>query len=256
LRVAAHSICGGTSDTISLQVSMSPKPVLTPAGHAVICSGDTLELQTMLSTAATYSWLRDGVLVSGATGAEYSVMAAGEYHVVSDNGICIDTSLSTIVEVNPLPVPVIVHNNGILSTTQSYTTYQWRYNGAPITGATNAQFKVSADGDYSVIVTDSNGCTGTSAVWTIGDNRVEMLSGQQPPIHLYPNPVTTQLLIQSPSEGVVNIYTMDGLLAIGEMPMHPGTTVMDVHSWPAGCYLVYIRDQEGNILYNQKILKQ
>jgi hypothetical protein len=256
LRVTAHSACGGTSDTVSLQVSVSPLPVVTPSGQAAICAGDTLLLDAVTTIPAAYAWLRDGVPVPGATGASYPVYAAGAYRVVTDNGTCTDTSLAAEVAVHPLPAPVIVNNNGILATTLPYTGYQWHYGGAAITGATNPTFTATAEGDYTVTVTDTNTCSATSAPVTIGDNLVSVLSGREPLISLYPNPAKERLIIKSPAAAILNVYTTDGRCIIRDLPVTAGTMRLDLSSWHAGLYWLRIGDSEGNILLHEKLLKQ
>src|SRR5439155_11020729 len=49
------------------------------------------------------------------------------------------------------------------------TSYQWRLNGSPISGATNSTYTtgVNANGNYSLTVTNSNSCSNTSAATTI-----------------------------------------------------------------------------------------
>jgi hypothetical protein len=256
LRVAAHSACGGTSDTVGLQVSVSPIPVLIPSGYVPICFGDSLELQAEIPMPVTYTWLHNGIPVPGSSSGVHRASAAGTYQVISNNGICQDTSLPATVQVNPLPEPVIVYNNGILATTQSYTTYQWYYNGTPVTGATAATFTVTAEGDYSVKVTDTNACVGTSEILAIGDNLVTLHPGSQHLIHFYPNPVKDEIHVLSSVPAMLNVYTSEGKFLVRGMPIIIGSTELDTKSWSPGLYLLRIRDHKGNILLNEKVLKQ
>jgi hypothetical protein len=46
-------------------------------------------------------------------------------------------------------------------------TYQWRNNGNNISGATNGSYTANAAGSYTVIVTNSSGCTATSSVTAV-----------------------------------------------------------------------------------------
>src|SRR5207244_1863522 len=47
------------------------------------------------------------------------------------------------------------------------TGNQWLLNGSPIGGQTNPSLNATAAGDYSVRVTDGNGCSATSATITV-----------------------------------------------------------------------------------------
>ncbi len=49
-----------------------------------------------------------------------------------------------------------------LSIPASYVSYQWNLNGSPISGATANTYEATVSGSYTVSVTDSNGCSGTS----------------------------------------------------------------------------------------------
>ena len=53
-------------------------------------------------------------------------------------------------------------DNVIISIPASYTSYQWNLGGSPISGATSNTYIATISGSYTVSVTDSNGCSGTS----------------------------------------------------------------------------------------------
>jgi len=50
----------------------------------------------------------------------------------------------------------------IISVPASYSSYQWNLGGSPIPGATSNSYTATISGSYTVSVTDSNGCSGTS----------------------------------------------------------------------------------------------
>ncbi len=103
------------------------------------------------------------VQVSGLSG--ITAMAAGQYHslfvkndgTVRATGYNTDgelgdgttTNKSTAVQVSGLPVSV--------------TSYQWSIGGSSITGATASTYAATTAGSYTVQVTNSNGCSITSA---------------------------------------------------------------------------------------------
>src|SRR6202008_3771632 len=67
----------------------------------------------------------------------------------------------------PLPsIPVISRNVAVLTST-SASTYQWYFNSAIIPGATNQTYTPTANGNYYVVITDTNGCTAFSAVYNM-----------------------------------------------------------------------------------------
>ncbi|MBK8679152.1 MAG: hypothetical protein IPN25_10895 [Sphingobacteriales bacterium] len=102
---------------------------------------------------------------------------SGDYHVIVDFFGCADTAVFTVT-VNPAPpAPIIsgtlnvclTNASTILDAGAGYATYQWSAsNGGTISGATNMQtITATSAGDYTVIVTDANGCQNTATV-TVG----------------------------------------------------------------------------------------
>lgn len=94
------------------------------------------------------------------------------------------------IKVNPLPdidrnLDLIPHVVCVNSTTFSTTidaalldqslsadyAYQWYFEGSPILGATHYTLTLSAEGTYSVIVTDANGCRKTRTVPVIASSQ-------------------------------------------------------------------------------------
>ncbi len=66
-------------------ISVKPSPVgfISPAGRRVQCAGTTFNetiTASVPSGGATFQWYKDGVLISGATSASYTVVAAGDYY--------------------------------------------------------------------------------------------------------------------------------------------------------------------------------
>lgn len=63
--------------------------------------------------------------------------------------------------------PIIFPNGNLLTSSLSATAYQWNLNGNPIPGATTQSWTAQANGNYTVTITDSLGCTATSAPYLI-----------------------------------------------------------------------------------------
>ncbi len=255
IRVVAHSHCGGSSDTLSRHIAISPLPVLSPSGHNDLCAGDTLQLSAAPATASSYTWLQDGRSIPGAATDQYNAYASGSYRVITDNGICTDTSLPVTIVVHPLPVPVVVSNGGILSTTQPYLAYQWYYNGSLVTGATQATHTAAFDGAYAVSVTDSNNCRAMSAPVSVGDDTyVNDGISRKPNASVYPNPAANRLYISSPVSARLYIISSDGRILL-QRQVKSGQTAIDISAWMPGIYMLRMADREGAVLLHRKITK-
>ena len=111
---------------------------------------------------------------------------------------CASTTRTPVVAVAPTP-PVITLNGNVLTSTPSIN-YQWYLNGSPIAGATQKTDTVIGSGAYTVVATDSVGCTQTS-------NQVNYNSSGSGDIALsvFPNPSNGQFTLQFQSSTAADL---------------------------------------------------
>ena len=142
----------------TINVNTLPTPVITPSGSTTLCDGGSVTLTA--STGSSYLW-SNGLQTQSIT-----VGNAGNYSVIVTNAAgCSTTSAPVAVIVNALPSATISANGpttfcqggSVTLTASSGTSYAWS------NGATTQSITVSATGNYSVTVTNSNGCSATSA---------------------------------------------------------------------------------------------
>ncbi|HEX2899641.1 MAG TPA: HYR domain-containing protein, partial [Bacteroidia bacterium] len=235
------------SDTVTVDFHpfTEPTPVITPGPSVVLCDGESRTLDVG-NFYATYLWS------TGATTQTISVTTAGTYQVTVANAFgCTEVSAPVTVTTAPAPTPVVVNNSGVLSTTQSYSTYQWLLNGNQLPGVTTPTYTPALVGWYSVSVTDANGCVGTSDSLLydpigVADG-VEALNGLQ----LYPNPSmgTVNLRALSPIDWpmTVEIWDMFGKkLHVYEMAHLMDVASFDLSDIAAGPYLMKITSFQRN----------
>jgi len=169
--------CSGTSSAVSVSVSSSVTPTLTAQGSTTFCTGGSVVLNTTAASGNSYLWRRNGTTISGATSSSYTASLSGSYTVTVTNGSCSGTSSAVVVNAsgNGLtptitalgPTSFCSGGNVILTTAQvSGATYQWRYNGVAISGATSYAYTAFYNGPFTVTVTTSS-CSGTSAPMNI-----------------------------------------------------------------------------------------
>lgn len=108
----------------------------------------------------------------------------------------------------PAPMPTIIVTNAVLST-GVFSTYQWHFEGSPISGETNQDFTPTADGDYSVSVTNADGC---EAMATYAVNFTSLTQNNIAQFNVYPNPASDKItvVIDEASESVVTIRDTKG----------------------------------------------
>jgi hypothetical protein len=122
------------------------------------------------------------------TANSFNNLPAGSYYVqVKDANNCVVnyTSNPVIITEPAAVIPAITVSGNNLST-GTYASYEWFYNGAT-TGITTQTFNAAQSGNYSVEVTDANGCTGTSNVVPMVVNGIEDVTLSFT-LAIYPNP--------------------------------------------------------------------
>jgi gliding motility-associated-like protein len=146
--------CTG-SDNINLTVNPLPSPSIT--GNTVFCQGNSYVLDAGIGF-NSYLWS------TGATTRSISVNTSGPYAVTVTNNFACSASTSTTVTVNSLPNPSITGGTGIctgsstiLNAGNGYANYLWS------TSASTQTISVSSGGNYSVTVTDNNGCVSSTS---------------------------------------------------------------------------------------------
>ncbi len=147
--------CEG-SENITITESVNPTPTIT--GALGFCSGNSTTLDAGVGF-FNYSWSPAG------SAQTLDVNTAGMYIVsVTDGNGCVGTGNVTVVE-NANPTPDIagtlyycIGSSTILDAGAGYSDYTWWPSGADQT------LDVTTTGNYTVTVTDVNGCEGSDIV--------------------------------------------------------------------------------------------
>jgi len=161
-----------TQNSSAIQVTVFEPTISSTNNDNTLCPGSSLTLTA--SSGTTFQWQLNGVDIPGATNATYSATVGGTYTVVASDGNCSTTSGNFVItEI----VPTVSGENGasefcpgssILLTSSLGSSYQWQLNGVNIVGATNQTYSATAPGNYTVVVTTTDGsCTSTSAVFVL-----------------------------------------------------------------------------------------
>ena len=150
----------------------------------------------------------------------------------SGNAGCAATASSVVVTVNPLPTPTISGNDYFCygsSTTLnagSYSSYSWSGGGISQTKS------VSAVGNYTVTVTDNNGCTNTAQI-SVTENP-EILGTDS----------STNVLCMGSKTGSATVSASGGTPAFSYI-WNTGETGSNVSALYAGNYTVTVTDSKG-----------
>lgn len=176
-------------------------------------------------------------------------MESGTYAVVIPNAAGCDSTIHLNLMIQEVEAFITV-NGFDLSTTQSYTTYQWMLNGSVIAGATDAIHTVSENGSYQVIVTDSFGCIDTSAIYVVNNVSVENVADMGQLIRIYPNPATDYIYIGSTVPVTIVLTSLDGKMVRKEQE----ASKVSVKNLSEGIYFLRILDKDNRLIKVEKVV--
>jgi hypothetical protein len=178
-----YSIYGSNNSNytiaIELNYTLPSSASISPVGPVNFCSGGSVLLNASTGTNLSYQWLKDGVPISGANSANYTITSSGNYAVLTTNSTgCMITSNSILVTVYNSPSPIISGassfcqgNSTVLSVSSNAgDTFQWKKNGVTLTGETNNTYVASTAGIYTVLSTNNLGCSSVSPSFNLTMN--------------------------------------------------------------------------------------
>jgi hypothetical protein len=145
--------CKGYSTTQSY--SLPTFSVTITKNKDSICTGDSILLTS--TSGSSYLWS------TGNSTPSIYVKSSGLYTVTVTNASAVTATNSISVLFYTNPIPTISLSGTILSTSNTFSTYQWYTNTTSISGANLFQYSPPSSGLYNVKVVDTKGCKGTSA---------------------------------------------------------------------------------------------
>jgi hypothetical protein len=172
----------GCADTCSETLTVNDQPVCAITGDNEICEGFTTEFCATPGM-ASYEWSGPGGFTAS-TQCTGEISEAGTYTVIiTDENGCADTCSERLV-VNEQPVCAITGDNEICEgfttefcATPGMTSYEWSGPGG-FTASTQCTGEISEAGEYTVIITDENGCADTcSETLTVNERPVCEITG-------------------------------------------------------------------------------
>ncbi|MEO6166170.1 MAG: MopE-related protein [Chitinophagales bacterium] len=225
--------CYGTSAPVNLTVWDPPTPAVSCAGPTTYC----LETPSVLSTIPgyDYQWKKGSAVLTGATNQTYAPTSTHAMYKVTttDAHGCSKTSDNFSVTVNSAVIPFITVTGGtsicqgqssILTATAGYSSYLWS------SGQTTSAITVAATGNYSVTITDQNGCSAVSLTKTITVNPL-------------PQPVITALGPTSFCDG--GSVTLDGVAGYSTYNWSNGKNTQTVNITSSGSYSVTVTNSSA-----------
>ncbi len=253
--VAVTDVAGCTDTSTGFELSVLPAPASAISYSAPLqfCEGSAVVLSAVPPAGlSTFQWNINGTPIPGATASFYAADSTGDYSLTVIDAVgCPGTSDSIPVTVLPLPMPIVVRTGNTLSTTTTYSGYQWFRNNVAIPGAAGATYTVTLTGSYGVRVVDVEGCEGRSENFFVG--QIVGIAGTPnaaEALRVYPNPVRGgYLYIEAPV--AVDAVLRNGIGAV--VRRTDRATRLDVRGLPAGHYHLQLTDGEGRPVGSLKV---
>lgn len=192
-KIALADVSDGVFDSQVMMNLGSFTPCSTPrimaAGVTVfnpqpiqICYGDSIELS--LPDAPNYNWS------TGQTTQSIYVSQSGSYSAFMTSGNCIASApVVEVIVADSIPAPAISLVNDTLFSGYNYPgyTFSWTLDGQPVAGAGQNQLAASANGCYTLVVTNAQGCSLSSNTYCVGTTGIGEHDAKQ--VSIVPNPV-------------------------------------------------------------------
>lgn len=243
--------CPG-SQTIVITSFGMPSASFT-ANDTTICEGGCVNFLNSSFNATSYQWLFAGAVTGSDTATNpqnicYNTNGTFAVTLISTNSLGSDTTHGTIT-VYPLPATfTITHNVDSLFAPSTFAHYQWYLNTVALANDTNYLLGATASGNYTVLVTDSNGCQVNSAILNVNVG-ISELSSSGFGISVFPDPAGEE--INFSFAGVSGTAKLSVMNAVGQEVFSKTLTenerqhVRLANKFSAGVYTVVLKDAKA-----------
>lgn len=240
---------GCTTERIPVTAYLEALPILESMVDQAICPGEDVTLSASGTDIGSYSWAPGGAITSDVT---VSPSTTTIYTVTGTNN-CGSTTEDVEVTVYNAPSQPSINLIGTTLYTSGGFTYQWYLDGSPIQGATDSSYVAVETGDYTVEITDANGCTSVSEVLPVITIGVSKLVSED--IQIYPNPSKNifNVVLPNTGEGVqVLVYNSIGELILSNQTSD-NSLILNATNWANGIYSIQITG--SNLSVTKKLIK-
>lgn len=248
VRVQLNGTFCADSAADTLIVVLLPSVSITKLSKDTVCEGDTIRVRAGGGPSYQFEWVIDNFGSSGwRLDSNYSIVAptvtgltTASYKLFVMSGFgCVDSSSIQYQTISPLPLPIIAFVAGNL-TAGAFSSYQWYLNGTPIAGANAATHKPTALGNYTVLVTNAEGCSAISDPYAVVDLAIGTALVRAG-VQVYPNPTNDIVNIKSQQPVSVVLTDMTGRILISKK----NAQMLRINSLAIGIYQLKIYQENG-----------
>lgn len=131
--------------------------------------------------------------------------------------------------------------NGTVLQTTGTGTYQWYFNGSPVSGSTSDTLNATQNGIYSLQITDDLGCTYMSDTLNLTEVGITDVAGETMDLVVYPNPGGLEFNVKNSTlMNEIKILDMMGKEMFRIQNLKTINHKLQIPNLPAGIYFVEI----------------
>jgi hypothetical protein len=244
--------------TLSLAILLSTKvfsqgAIVIGSGTNPGCLGNTVGLQMIdfsVGGVVIANWYVDGAFLVQDYGCMVPILSASQLvTAIEVASPAVTASLEILAGTTPPTKPTVsVVGNELHSS--SATGNQWYGISGLISGATDQIYAPPVSGDYYVIVTENSCASPCSDPVHINLSGIDQISLSSP-ISMYPNPVTTELVLEM--KGTQQPLHFEILNSLGQCVYHTllkGRALVQTTDFAPGLY--FIKFDDGRIMRFEK----
>ena len=213
----------------------------------VMCSNESVEVTAPAGYDA-YLWS------NGSTENPTAYTGTGPLGVVASTATGCAHSNALTFTVLPAPTTPTITADGLELTSSAGPSYQWYFNGEAIVGAVQQVYIAGTSGEYTVEVTDANGCSAMSAPENVIVSSVPTMGTAG--FAVWPSPANDVLNVRTNAAGtnaVITVVDAAGRTVRTLRSQGVGPNEVPVGGLQAGTYTV--RVQYGTIIEEARFVK-
>ncbi|MFK7785155.1 MAG: T9SS type A sorting domain-containing protein [Crocinitomicaceae bacterium] len=236
-------------NTDQVNVVVNSLPIIDAGSDTIVCFGDSILLVALSSDSVTWT--------GGLSNLDYYVPAGTQNELIATatnvQG-CQNSDTMMVTQSNAINTTLSILNLSDITAFAGYANYEWQFCQSSVTvqnGPANV-FTATQDGNYKVVISNSDNCFDTSECLIIDylDLTETSIDNQ---IYLAPNPTAGKIqLITNLEVELVQVYDMFGRIVLSQSG---GLNEIDLTEYESGTYLVEIRTKSGGQL-QRRIVKQ
>ncbi|MDP2363916.1 MAG: hypothetical protein Q8M94_09130, partial [Ignavibacteria bacterium] len=165
ITIVEPSGCKASSKAVVVDVKTASPIQIKPIGKFPVCEGDETDIELNVPLGFNkYLWSTGDTVRR----IKVKVTQPGKYNVIATTSDGCTSTDNFEITINPRPEkPIVTRYWYNLLRASNALSYQWFLDGKVVTGAKDQVVKIDKLGDYTVQISDKNGCSNTSELFNV-----------------------------------------------------------------------------------------